>query len=165
MTTNIEKHSAYEEAAVARVVNLVRIHGPIERVFDVVTTTRFWPRWHPATISVGGVTERPIALGDVVRERAWIRERVYEGDWTVVEHARPRWVVLSGRGGRIRIVYAFVPAGPATIFVRELEYHPEDFYGCAAEPAALENLMREQSEAASRNLKRLVEGLLAAGGY
>ena len=62
--------SARKEATVTRVVNQVRIHGPIEQVFDNVITTRLWPRWHPATISVGGVTERPIALGDIIRERA-----------------------------------------------------------------------------------------------
>jgi hypothetical protein len=27
----------------------VRTDGSIEPVFDIVTTTRHWPHWHPAT--------------------------------------------------------------------------------------------------------------------
>ena len=27
----------------ARVVNTVRIDGPVEQVFDLVTTTKYWP--------------------------------------------------------------------------------------------------------------------------
>src|SRR5262245_8578270 len=58
-----------------RVVNSVRIDGAVEQVFDLVTTTKYWPQWHPATVGVGGVTERPIALGDVIHERARIGGR------------------------------------------------------------------------------------------
>jgi len=46
-----------------RAANQVTIGGPPERVFDLVTTARYWPDWHPATLAVGGVTERPMALG------------------------------------------------------------------------------------------------------
>jgi uncharacterized protein YndB with AHSA1/START domain len=150
-----------EEDAMARVSTQVRLDGPIERVFDIVTTPAYWPRWHPATIGVSGMTERPVALGDVVRERAQIGSRLYEGNWTVVEHARPTRVVLRMEGGRLTIAYAFAPDGPATSFARELTYEPADFLGSAGDPAALERLMQQQSEVALRALKRLVEELLA----
>lgn len=94
--TRMDRHEM-RETGMTRVANRIAINGPIERVFDVVTTTRHWPQWHPATISVGGVTERPIALGDPIRERARIGARVYEGEWTVAEHEYPLRVVLSGR--------------------------------------------------------------------
>ena len=38
----------------AAVVNTIKIGGPAEAVFDLVTTARFWPEWHPATRAVGG---------------------------------------------------------------------------------------------------------------
>jgi hypothetical protein len=146
----------------ARVVNTVRIDGPVEQVFDLVTTTKYWPEWHPATVGVGGVTERPIALGDVVRERARIGGRMYEGDWTVAEHVRPARVVLRAGSGRIQISYAFRAVGAATEFERTLEYQPEDFAQAGADPAAVQALMFGQSEQGLQKLKRLVEGLIRA---
>lgn len=145
----------------AKVVNQIDIVGPIDRVFDVVTTPRYWLQWHPATIGVGGVTERPVALGDIIHERAQIGGGVYEGDWTVAEHQRPSRVVLQVDGGRIQITYAFAADGQATTFRRELEFRPEDFIGSAADPTALEALMHRQSEEGLQKLKPLVEGLLA----
>src|SRR5918911_4079854 len=128
----------------ARLVNQISINGPIGRVFDLVTTTHYWPRWHPATISVSGVTDRPVRLGDVIRERAQIGGQVYEGDWTVTEHERPSHVLLRGEGGRIQIDYGFEPEGQTTTFRREVEFEPEDFRGSVADPAALAELMYHQ---------------------
>jgi hypothetical protein len=144
----------------ARVVNSVRIDGPVDRVFDLVTTTKYWPQWHPATVGVGGVTERPMALGDVVRERAEIGGRTYEGDWTVAEHVRPERVVLRIGSGRIQISYAFRALGDATEFERTLEYQPQDFAPAGADPAAVDALMFSQSEQGLQKLKRLIEELL-----
>lgn len=142
----------------SRVVNAVTIDGPIDGVFDEVTTTRSWPDWHPATVAVGGVTDRPIALGDRIHERARIGAQEYEGDWTVVEHERPTRVVMCVLGSATRISYAFVAEGDATTrFTRTLEFDAAEFAGSVAEPAALEHLMFTQSEAALAKLKNLVE--------
>jgi hypothetical protein len=146
----------------ARVVNTVAIDGPADRVFDLVTTTKYWPQWHPATTGVGGVIDRPLALGDIVREQAQIGGHQYEGDWTVVEHTRPAHLVLSAGSGRIQIRYSFQPVGDATEFKRELIFNPEDFARGMVEPAAVETLMYRQSEEGLRKLKQMVEALLAA---
>jgi hypothetical protein len=145
----------------ARVVNTVRIDGPVDRVFDLVTTTKYWPQWHPATVGVGGATERPLVLGDVVREQAQLGGHLYEGDWTVVEHTRPARLVLSAGSERIQISYTFRPAGGATEFERELRFNPKDFARGIADPAAVEPLMYRQSEEGLRKLKQLVEKLLS----
>ncbi|MBI1880913.1 MAG: SRPBCC family protein [Chloroflexi bacterium] len=144
----------------AQVVNTTQINGPLEAVFDLVTTTRFWPQWHPTTTGVGGVTERPVALDDKIRERANIGGRIYEGNWTVVEHARPRRVALLMESGRIKITYSFQAEGQVTEFKRQLEFHPEDFSVSASDPVALEKLMYAQSEQALQKLKQLVETIL-----
>jgi len=142
------------------VVTTVWIDGPIEPIFDLVTTTRFWPQWHPATIEVGGVTERPVLSGDVVRERAQIGAKVYDGNWTVVEHQRPSRVVLRGESGRVQITYLFQAHGTATEFRRVLEYRAEDFGAGVDDPEALQKLMHQQSEEALHKLKQLVESIL-----
>jgi hypothetical protein len=63
----------------AQVINVIQINGAIEPVFDLATITRFWPQWHPATTGVGGVTERPVLLGDKIRERAVIGGQTLRG--------------------------------------------------------------------------------------
>ena len=40
----------------ATITNAIQIQGALAPIFDLITTTRFWPQWHPATIGVGGVT-------------------------------------------------------------------------------------------------------------
>jgi len=140
----------------ARVVSEIDIEGPIEQVFDVVTTARHWTEWHPATISVGGVTERPVALGDLVHERAKIGAGEYEGDWKVTEHVRPTRVVLRVEGADVRITYAFASKGQETTFRRELEFEPADFAGSAADPAVVK-MMDQQSAEGLRKLKQVVE--------
>jgi hypothetical protein len=142
----------------AQVVNQVTIDGPIETVFDEVTTTASWPDWHPATVAVGGVTDRPIALGDTIHEVARIGGKEYEGDWTVVEHERPLRLKMSVLGSGTSITYTFEAESPsATRFTRTLDFEPAHFASSAADPAALERLMFTQSEAALGKLKGLVE--------
>jgi hypothetical protein len=144
----------------AQVAHQISIVGPIDRVFDIVTTTRHWPSWHPATIAVSGVAERPLALGDIVRERAQIGARVYEGNWSVVEHVRPARVVLRSESGRIQIAYAFEASGDTVTFTRTLEFQPENFADGVADPDQLAALMERQSALALQQLKALVETIL-----
>lgn len=143
-----------------QVINTILIDGPLEAVFDLATTTRFWPQWHPATAGVGGVTERPMRLGDKVRERAVIGGKTYEGNWTVVEHSRSARAALLMESGRIKISYSFQASGLTTEFKRELEFYPEDFSASVSEPGLLEKLMHQQSEQALQKLKGLVEAIL-----
>jgi hypothetical protein len=143
-----------------QVTNIIQINGPLEAVFDLATTTRFWPQWHPATTGVGGVTERPMLLGDKIRERAVIGGQTYEGNWTVIEHRRPARLALLMESGRIKITYSFQASGQTTEFKRELEFHPEDFSASLADPNLLAKLMHQQSELALQKLKALVEAVL-----
>ena len=144
----------------AQVVNAVQINGLLGPVFDLVTSTRSWPQWHPATIGVGGVTERPVALGDKIRERANIGGRPYEGNWTVIEHVRPERVVLLMQSGRIKISYSFQTVGQATELKRELEFYPEDFSHIVTDPELLAKFMHGQSEQGLQKLKQVVEAIL-----
>lgn len=146
-----------------QVVASIAINGRLEPIFDLVTTTKYWPQWHPATVGVGGVTERPFTLHDQVIERAQIGPRLYEGTWTVVVWERPLRVTLRGASGRIFISYTFQQAGERVNFGRELQYHPEDFAASAPDPAQLKTLMHQQSQLALQKLKELVEGLVENG--
>lgn len=143
------------------ITNRINITGNGAAIFDLVTTTRFWTAWHPATTGVGCVTQRPFQLGDKIRERAQIGARVHEGTWTVIAHERPVRTVLRMESGRIHITYTFQPNDTGVTFARTLDYYPDDFAASVPDPALLEKLMFTQSEQALQKLKGLVERILA----
>ena len=139
------------------VINTVTIKGPPKAVFDLITSARLWPQWHPATKAVGGIVERPYALGDLIHERGKIGNADFKTTWKVVEHVRPSKVVLQSQNGPTRITYTFTASKGTTIFTRKLEYQPENF----ASVKELEKVMRDQSEQGVNQLKALVEKILS----
>ncbi len=142
------------------VVTSVTIDGAPEAVFDLVTTARFWPQWHPATRAVGGVTERPFRLGDRISEAGRIGEQNFQTSWRVIDHVYPSSVVLHSETSDTRITYTFSARDGGTVFTRDLAYRAENFAAVAAAPGGAEGLMRSQSEQAVKQLKAMVEKIL-----
>jgi uncharacterized protein YndB with AHSA1/START domain len=150
----------FQREGMTSVVNTVTIAGAPEAVFDLITTARFWPEWHPASLAVGGVTERPYGLGDQIHERGRIGDRNFQITWKVVEHVHPSRVVLQSERSPTRITYSFQASSGATVFTRELRYKGEDLAAVAPTPGEVEQLMRTESEQAINRLKKLVEKIL-----
>lgn len=146
----------------ASVVNAATIEGPPEAVFDLVTTARFWPQWHPATTAVSGVTERPYLLGDRIVERGRIGQGDFEVTWKVAEHMRPRGVLLQSESSPVQIIYSFNSRGNVTEYTRELKYNVEDLTSISPDPNEVIRLMQLQSEQAVKQLQALVEKILRA---
>jgi uncharacterized protein YndB with AHSA1/START domain len=144
-------------SATTAVVNTVTINGTPKAVFDLITTARLWPQWHPATKGVGGVVERHYGLGDLIHERGQIGDKEFQTTWKVVEHVRPSKIVLQSQTAPTRITYTFTAGKGTTAFTRRLEYRADSF----AAVKELEKVMRDQSEQAVRQLKMLVEKLLS----
>jgi uncharacterized protein YndB with AHSA1/START domain len=150
----------FQREGMTSVVNTVTIAGAPEAIFNLITTARFWPEWHPASIAVGGVTERPYGLGDQIHERGRIGDRNFQITWKVVEHVRPSRVVLQSERSPTRITYSFQASSGATVFTRELRYKGEDLAAVAPTLREMEQLIRTQSEQAINRLKELVEKIL-----
>jgi hypothetical protein len=150
------------EIIMEKVINSIEINGHLDHIFDLVTTTKYWPQWHPATVGVDGLTERPFTLHDQIIERAQIGPHLYEGTWTVVAWERPLQAKLQGTSNRIFITYSFQQVSEnVTEFRRQLEYYPADFAASAPDPIQLAQLMHSQSQKALEKLKQLVEDLLS----
>jgi uncharacterized protein YndB with AHSA1/START domain len=143
------------------VTNTVTIAGPLEAVFDLVTTARFWPQWHPATMKVGGVTERPFTQGDRILEQGRIGKLDFQTSWKVVEHVRFSRVVLQSERSSTRISYSFEKQEGGTRFTRNLDYDLKNFASIAASSGGAGELMQTQSKQAVDQLKALVETILA----
>jgi hypothetical protein len=143
------------------VKNSTLIHGTPGEIFDLVTTAKYWTRWHPATLDVSGQVQAPMKLGDVIRERARIGDSVGESDWTVTEWERPTRVVLSMPGtrlGDLKIEYRFVPNGDGVEFFRTLDFDATRFSPEIA--SAITAQMQSDSEIATHRIKELVEEML-----
>lgn len=138
------------------VTNAVTINGAPRAVFDLITTARFWPQWHPATRAVAGVVERPYGAGDLVHERGRVGDAEFQTTWKVVEHVRPSRVVLESQTAPARITYTFKRGKGTTTFTRTLEYETQNF-GSVQD---VEQIMRDQSAKALNQLKALVEKIL-----
>jgi hypothetical protein len=148
------------ENRVTTVVSVTSISGPAGPVFDLITSARFWPEWHPATRSVAGVTQRPYQLGDMIHERAHFAGLEIVVTWQVAEHARPSRVVLQALTSPARITYSLEPKGDAMEFRRQLEYDEGLLRQVVPDVANWGRLMREQSDEGVRRLKELVERIL-----
>jgi uncharacterized protein YndB with AHSA1/START domain len=142
------------------IVRTITFDGPLEPVFDLVTTARFWPRWYPTTTNVAGVTERPYQLGELIREHVESHGMEAQILWHVTDHVRHVRVVLQSEAPPLRISYSFRRDGRQTELRRELEYEPATFARVAADPAQLQRYLGGQSELALKRLQELVEGIL-----
>ena len=101
------------------------VDRPIDAVFDVVTTARFWPEWHPATRGVEGDIEHPARLGDKITEHVTIAGIQGSGTWSVVELDRPHHLALETdlAFGHLRISYQLIAVdGGRTRFQRDLDF-------------------------------------------
>lgn len=139
------------------IASIATISGPAEAVFDLVTSARFWPEWHPATLSVSGVTHQPYELGDVVQERVRFAGLELDVTWRVAEHVRPSRVVLQALTSPTRITYSFEARGDAIEFRRELEYDEKLLKLLLRDTDDPDALMQAQSDEGVRRLKELVE--------
>ena len=133
------------------------VDRPVAAVFDIVTTARFWPLWHPATRGVEGDIDEPARLGDKIIEHVTIAGIEGTGTWTVTECDPPRHLALEAdlAFGHLRIAYALTPEpGGGTRFQRDL-----DFPELGPQVGAA---MEAQSAAGIASLARLVERQLPA---
>ena len=129
---------------------------PIDAVFDVVTTARYWTEWHPATRGIEGDVDHPARLGNHITEHVTIAGLEGTGTWTVVEHDRPHHLALETELtlGRLRISYQLAAVADGTWFQRDLDF-PELGPQITA-------VMAAQSEAGVASLARLVERQIPA---
>jgi hypothetical protein len=107
-----------------RVSHQFVVGRPVDAVFDVVTTARFWTEWHPATRGVEGDIGRPARLGDQIIEHVMIAGIEGSGTWTVVEHDRPHHLALEANLaiGHLRISYQLTTVDGGTHFQRDLDF-------------------------------------------
>lgn len=144
-----------------RVISSTQMPGRLPIVFDLVTTARLWPRWHPATISVTGVTERPYQLGDVVQEFVKIHGVSVQLFWTVIEHVRPSRIVLKSDSPPVSISYSFDEQAELVQFTREMNYDSDISVSVlGTDIETVRRIVQSQSDEAVDRLRQLIEEIV-----
>ena len=143
----------------SRIVNRIQIAAPPERVFAYIATPANWPRWHPASRMVRGVTDRTPAVGESVIETFEVAGRRGDATWTTVELSPPRrWAIsTTSPGGGARIVYTLAPNDGGTLWERDLTYWGPNLLFGLLNAVQIRAVMESDSAKAQANVKRDVE--------
>lgn len=143
-----------------RICNHIQIRRPIEQVFDFVTTPGNWPRWHPASVSIGGNADHSLLPGEEVTENISVAGRRGEVTWLVRERREPHRWVIDGSGkdsGRATITYTLSARPNGTHFERELVYRMPNPLLSVLDWLIVRWRMKADSAEALQGLKRLLE--------
>src|ERR1700722_10072291 len=94
-------------ARYVRVESELVIDRPPQLVFEYVTTPALWHTWHPATVKVRGVPNRPLTVGETMIETIAVAGRRDEAKWTVQACSPPQlWEIATDTdNGPARLVY------------------------------------------------------------
>src|SRR5262249_13096426 len=145
-------------ASLGQVSNTVLMQRPRAAVFDVATTARHWPEWHPATRAVRGAIDHPVQLGEQITEDIVIAGMPGTATWTCIEYDRPNRLGLHGSGGggtKAGIVYPFTDVEGGVEFPRALTYEVPAVAFLLK--GRIDHAMQEQSAEAIENLRALLE--------
>src|SRR2546427_185831 len=97
--------------ACVRVDTEIDIKRPPRRVFDYASTPALWRTWHPATVEVREVPNRPLIAGETMLEVIAMAGRRDQAIWTVLACVPPeRWEITTDTSnGMAHIIYTIVP--------------------------------------------------------
>ncbi|MFI9275807.1 SRPBCC family protein [Kitasatospora sp. NPDC052896] len=138
--------------------NAVTFDAPARFVFDLVTQARFWPEWHVASHGVGGVTERPYRVDDVIYEYGVLEDgseqHLY---WRVVdqEYARSSLLIDDRLGAGLQYLLTEDGEG-ATSFTRRTLYSPDSPF-TPAQRAIVAEASAESVQGLHRHISALLE--------
>jgi hypothetical protein len=140
------------------IVTAVELPCAVAHAFAFVTTPSRWSRWHPATVAVRGVEDRPLALGESVVETIGAAGRRFEAAWVVRACEPPRrWVIeTTGDEGDARIEYQLEPSAAGCRFTRLLWFRSHRAPWRWFDRNLTRWLLARQSRRALDNLRRLL---------
>lgn len=142
-----------------RIETEVDVARPPREVFDYVTTPALWHTWHPATVEVRDVPQRPLTTGETMLEVIDVAGRRDQAVWTVVACVPPeRWeIATETRTGVAHIVYRLSPVSAGCRFHRTLQFRSKRAPWRWLDSTLTRWILVRQSRRALRNLKRVLE--------
>ncbi|MCE4058763.1 SRPBCC family protein [Pandoraea sputorum] len=144
------------------VVTVVTLRAPPQAVYDYVTTPANWPKWHPASLAVQGMTDHPLTVGEEVAEEFRLAGRHGILHWKVVEAKPPFEWRIEGEvnrrpSGAVR--YTLTPDGTGTRFKRDFMYRTPNLLFLILDPIFIGPRMRAESAQGAKQLEQMFEAL------
>lgn len=145
--------------AIAEIRTVAIIRRRPGEVFAYATTPGHWPQWHPSSLSVSGITERTLQVGESCREEFSVAGRRGSCEWTVRECIPGRrWVIETHtQGGSAIITYTLDPLGDFTRYERVLSYRMPSLFMRLLDVLVLRRRIRNESDEATNRLKARLE--------
>jgi uncharacterized protein YndB with AHSA1/START domain len=142
-----------------RVESEIMISRPPQRVFEYVTTPALWHTWHPATVQVRGVPNRPLTVGETMIETIAVAGRRGEAQWTVQACSPPQsWEIATDTdNGTAHIAYRITATDTGCRFHRTLEFRSKRWPWRALDSTLTRWILERQSLRALGNLKQVIE--------
>ncbi len=140
--------------------NQMVISRPPQEVFDFVTTPGNWPRWHPSSLAVSGMTDHPLLLGEQVTEDFLVAGRRGRALRTVTDREPPRrWQIEGGGegGGRAWITHTLTEEAGGTRFERDLRYRMPNLLAALLDPLVTRGKIAAESAIAVERLRQVLE--------
>ena len=162
MTTINPPHSSSGRSdGYVHVETEIEIDCPARQVFDYVTTPALWHTWHPATVEVRDVPQRPLTTGETMLELIAVAGRRDQALWAVEACESPQhWVIATDTGkGSAHIDYRVIPTTAGCRFLRSLKFRSKRWPWRALDSTLMRWILERQSAQALSNLKQVLEGL------
>lgn len=142
-----------------RVETQIEIVRSPQQVFDYVSTPALWHTWHPATVEVRNVPNRPLTTGETMLELIAVAGRRDEALWTVLACAPPqRWEIATDTAnGAAHIVYRITPTAVGCRFHRTLEFRSKHWPWRMLDSTLMRWVLVRQSSRALVQLKQVLE--------
>ena len=142
-----------------RIDTEIDINRPQHEVFDYVTTPALWRTWHPATVEVRDVPNRPLVTGETMLELIAVAGRRDQALWTVTACLPPRsWEIATDtRNGAAHITYTIMPTNGGCRFHRTLEFRSKRWPWRMLDSTFTRWILVHQSAQALRNIKAVLE--------
>jgi hypothetical protein len=159
MTETGEKENLTRRSGVINIDTEIHIDRSPQEVFDYVTTAALWHQWHPATVEVRNVPDRPLTIGETMLESIAIAGRRDQALWTVVSCLPPQcWEIATDtRNGAARITYTLTTMHNGCRFHRRLKYRSKRWLWRLFDSTLIRRVLVRQSHEALQNLKRILE--------
>ena len=142
-----------------RVETQIEIGRPPRQVFDYVSTPALWHTWHPATVEVRNVPNRPLTTGETMLELIAVGGRRDQALWTVLACEPPQlWEIATDTAnGVAHIDYRIAATATGCRFHRTLEFRSKRWPWRMLDSTLTRWILDRQSSRALFNLKQVLE--------
>ena len=146
----------------ARITVATNIQAPLQKVWDFTNDMQRMPEWVTFADELISVSDGPVGLGTVYRERGGVGPIKSVSEWSITEFEPPHRQVHIGDLGIMKPVLTMTlePTSGGVIFRQDMEFQAMPFFrplGILLEWLFIRRSLEKGLHETQANLKRLLE--------